>query len=99
MQVPEKNILFVDLDGTYTKTDLLYESFLTAFKLNPLIIFHCLLWILKGRAYLKQQLSELVDVTVSDLPLNRQFVSFLKKEKERGRSLYLATASAEKFAQ
>ena len=98
MENPTEKILFVDLDGTYTKTDLLYENFLVAFKLNPLIIFKCLQWLLKGKAHLKQRLSELVDLDISYLPLNQEFVSFLKEEKEKGRSIYLATASTEKFA-
>lgn len=33
--------LFVDLDGTYTKADLLLESFIIAIKKDPLILFKC----------------------------------------------------------
>ena len=90
--------LFVDLDGTYTKTDLLVESFVTAVKHNPLIIFSCLLWLLQGRSVLKQKLAETTDLKTDTLPLNQEFVGYLKEEKARGRKIILATASNEKFA-
>lgn len=90
--------LFVDLDGTYTKTDLLFESFLVAFKQNPLILFSCFLWLLKGKSYIKHQLSERANLNLELLPLNEELNSFLQAEKEKGRKIYLATASNEKYA-
>ncbi len=90
--------LFVDLDGTYTKTDLLFESFLVAFKQNPLIIFYCFHWLLKGKSYIKHQLSERANLNFELLPLNEELSSFLRAEKAKGRKIYLATASNEKYA-
>ncbi len=90
--------LFVDLDGTYTKTDLLFESFLVAFKQNPLIVFYCIHWLLKGKSYIKHQLSERANLNFELLPLNEELSSFLQAEKEKGRKIYLATASNEKYA-
>ncbi|MBN7818454.1 UbiA family prenyltransferase [Bowmanella sp. Y57] len=90
--------LFVDLDGTYTKTDLLFESFLVAFKANPFIIFNCISWLIKGKATLKSKLSEHAEINTSTLPLNQEFISYLVEEKRKGRKLYLATASNEKYA-
>lgn len=90
--------LFVDLDGTYTKTDLLLESFLIAFKHNPLVLLSCIIWLIKGKENLKYKLSELAEVDVNTLPLNQEFLSYLKEEKRNGRKIYLATASTEKFA-
>lgn len=90
--------LFVDLDGTYTKTDLLFESFLVAFKQNPLIIFYCILWLLKGKSYIKHQLSERAELNLAQIPLNEELISYLQAEKDRGRKIYLATASNEKYA-
>lgn len=49
--------LIVDLDGTLLKTDLLWESILALFKKNPLITFLLPIWLLKGRTFLKRQLS------------------------------------------
>ncbi|UUM32245.1 UbiA family prenyltransferase [Vibrio japonicus] len=91
--------LFVDLDGTYTKTDLLFESFIAAFKQNPLILFYSFFWLFKGKSYIKYQLSKHADIDVINLPLNTEFFSFLQTEKSKGRRIYLATASNERYAQ
>jgi len=98
MQECEYSPLFVDLDGTYTKTDLLFESFVAAIKRNPLIAFYCVFWLFKGKANIKQRLSEYADINVSTLPLNKEFNSFLQDEKNKGRKIYLATASNAKYA-
>lgn len=90
--------LFVDLDGTYTKTDLLFESFVSAFKKKPIVILSCIYWLIKGIPTLKYKLSEYAEINTSLLPLNPEFLSFLKHEKSVGRKLYLATASNEKYA-
>ncbi|WP_136681445.1 UbiA family prenyltransferase [Neptunomonas sp. XY-337] len=90
--------LFVDLDGTYTKTDLLFESFILAFKRNPLIILNCFFWLTQGIANLKNQLSKISKIDTKNLPLNQEFFSFLKQEKKKGRKIYLATASNEIYA-
>ncbi len=90
--------LFVDLDGTFIKTDMLFESFISALKNNPLIIFLCLLWLIKGRAYLKYKLSQRADLETPLLPLNPEFHSFLLGEKTKNRKIILATASNEKYA-
>ncbi len=92
------NPLFVDLDGTFTKTDLLFESLIIAIKNNPLVIFMCLIWIFKGKQHLKHQLSLSTDVDIRSLPLNQEFYHFLKTEKHRGRHIVLATGSAERYA-
>ena len=60
--------LIVDLDGTLLKTDLLWESILVLFKQNPLIIFFLPIWLLKGRAFLKRELSRRVSLDVGILP-------------------------------
>ena len=91
--------LFVDLDGTYTKTDLLFESFVSALKKNPLVLFYCIFWLLQGKAYLKDKLAKAAEVNTQLLPLNSEFYAFLKGEKNRGRRLILATATNKKFAE
>ena len=91
--------LYVDLDGTYTKSDLLFESLIIAIKSNPFIVFLCFFWLLKGRSYLKHQLAERADVETKLLPLNPEFYSFLIEEKSKRRKIILATATNEKYAQ
>tara|TARA_R110000737_G_scaffold335362_1_gene354107 strand:+ start:24 stop:1454 length:1431 start_codon:yes stop_codon:yes gene_type:complete len=91
--------LYVDLDGTFTKSDLLFESLIISIKNNPLILFLCFFWLLKGKANLKHQLSQCADVNTKLLPLNSEFYAFLLDEKTKGRSIVLATASHEKYAE
>jgi len=90
--------LYVDLDGTFTKSDLLFESLVIAIKNNPLNMFFCFFWLLKGKAYLKHQLSQRADIDTKLLPLNSEFYTFLLEEKSKGRKIILATASNEKYA-
>lgn len=88
--------LYVDLDGTVIKTDLLFESILLLLKKN---IFHALLiplWLLKGKANLKHQLAKRVEIPVELLPINREFLAFLEEEVERGRNIVLISASSQR---
>lgn len=94
----ERSPLFVDLDGTFVKTDMLFESFLVAVRSNILLLFMCFFWLIKGKSYLKHQLAKRVDITTKTLPVNKGFYRFLQHEKEKDRKIILATASDEKFA-
>ncbi len=49
-------------------------------------------WLLKGRAYLKQQVTRWVSLDVSVLPYREEFLDYLKAQRAEGRSLVLATA-------
>ncbi|WP_345815118.1 UbiA family prenyltransferase [Paraburkholderia sp. PREW-6R] len=91
--------LCVDLDGTLTHTDLLMESFLVLIKKNPVYIFYCFAWLLRGKGYLKAQIAARVAIDVSVLPYNSRFVDFLKREQSSGRDLYLCTAGDQRFAE
>lgn len=91
--------LCVDLDGTLIKSDLLFETFLLLIKKNPFYLFFCLGWWLSGgKAYLKQQIANRVQLNPALLPYSQNFLSFLKEEKSKGRTLVLATASDRKLA-
>lgn len=88
--------LYVDLDGTVIKTDLLFESIILLLKKNLLLGLLIPFWLLKGRAYLKYQLAEQVNVPVALLPLNQEFIHYLKEEVELGRNIVLISASNQK---
>jgi 4-hydroxybenzoate polyprenyltransferase len=85
--------LCVDLDGTLIKTDLLWESLLLLLKQQPLLGLRVPFWLLKGRAYLKGEIARRVTVDVAALPYNEAVVEYLRKERQKGRELVLATAS------
>ncbi len=91
--------LFVDLDGTLIKTDLLHEGILKLVKISPLTIFLLPLWLLRGKAYLKYKIAQIAEPDFSLLPRNEDFIDFLKHQKQSGRSIYLATASNKKYAE
>ncbi len=87
--------LIVDVDGTLLKTDLLWESILILFKQNPLITFFLPIWLLKGRAFLKRELSRRVSLDVSILPYHNKLFAYLQSQRAKGRRLYLATGADE----
>lgn len=87
--------LYVDLDGTVIKTDLLHESILLLLKKNFFLALLIPIWLLKGKANLKHQLAKRVHIPVELLPLNTQFYDHLKEEVERGRNIVLISASSQ----
>ncbi len=92
------NSLCVDLDGTLVQTDILYEAMLLYVKPNPLRVFLLFFWLLKGSAYLKQQLALRVTLSPSTLPYNQELLTWLRQEKVKGRKLVLVTAADQLFA-
>lgn len=90
--------LFVDLDGTLIFSDLLVESSLKFLKQTPFGFIYLLIWLFKGKAYLKSQLASHVDLEIESLPYNEDFIAFLRDENRQGRRIYLATASIAKYA-
>lgn len=91
--------LFVDLDGTLLKTDLLAESTLALIKQAPWLIFLLPFWLLRGKAYLKARIAERVSLEIDTLPLHSEFVAYLQAQHASGRTIHLATASDAKLAQ
>ena len=85
--------IVVDLDGTLIKTDMLFETFVSALKSNILIIFLIPLWLFKGKASLKQELAKRASVDVEVLPYNMDLLVWLRGEKNAGKTLILCTAS------
>lgn len=90
--------LCVDLDGSLILTDTLYESVAKLIKKNWLLGFLLPFWFWKGKAYMKQKLSEQVDLAVDRLPLHHEFYQWLQDEKAKGRQLLLVTGTHQKYA-
>src|SRR5271157_3053976 len=96
---PMKDLpLVVDLDGTLVKTDLLVESLFALIKQNSLYFFLLPFWLIKGRAYLKRQVSLRVTLDTSLLPYNRELVEYLRDQRSQGRRLTLAAGADERIA-
>ena len=90
--------LVVDLDGTLVKTDLLLESVCSLLRQEPLALFALPIWLLKGRAHLKREIAQRVQLDPALLPYRTELLDYLRAEHDKGRSIILATASDERFA-
>jgi phosphoserine phosphatase len=85
--------LVLDVDGTLISGDLLYKSFLSSAMRNPLIVFSCAKWLLRGRAALKRQLALRCQMNWDRVRLNKDVVALAIREKAAGRAIVLATAA------
>ena len=93
------NVIAVDLDGTLTLTDTLYESMLSLVRKRPILLFVLPFWLLKGRAFFKFKVAEISELDVSSLPYNLQLIDWLKNEKVSGKEIVLSTGANELIAQ
>lgn len=85
--------LVLDLDGTLIAGDLLYKSFFSILRRNPLIVFQCATWLLHGRAALKRQLALRSRIDWDQLRLHQDVLALAIREKAAGRAIVLATAA------
>ncbi len=85
--------LYVDMDGTLTPTDTLYESVLLLVRRHPLNLLRLLAWLPRGKAAFKRHLADAVRPDPATLPYHADFVQHLMDERERGRTLVLASAA------
>lgn len=90
--------LCVDLDGTLIKTDTLIESVLMLLRNRPADFVRLPFWLAGGKARLKKEIAQRVELDVDLLPGNRKLIDHVRKQKEAGRYVALVTASNEKIA-
>src|SRR5215471_21463072 len=90
--------LCVDLDNSLVATDLLWESLLAAVKRSPMVLLLVPFWLMRGRAYLKARLAERADLRADLLPYRKEVVSYLRAEKQAGRSVWLVSACDSRLA-
>ncbi|MFN3522308.1 MAG: UbiA family prenyltransferase [Phenylobacterium sp.] len=92
--------LVVDMDGTLTRVDTLYELFAAALFKRPLAAIASLRVLFTGGiAPFKRAVGELGEIDVETLPLREDLVAHLVAEKANGRSLHLATAADRAIAE
>ena len=85
--------LCVDLDDTLLQTDHLYEALLLLVKRAPFSLLLSPLWLLKGRAFFKREVSRRGASEVNRLPYRAELVAYLREEQSRRRRLILVTAA------
>jgi len=95
--------LVLDLDGTVVRSNLLIETALVFARRHPLRAFMLLIWLLQGRAVLKQKLAAAALLETDTLPLNQQLLAHAQAQAALGREVFIATAAdrfvAEKVAE
>ena len=94
----ETKVIAVDLDGTLTLTDTLYEAVLVLARSKPFMLFLLPFWLAKSVAYLKLKVAENSILDVSTLPYNAPFIDWLKEQKASGKEIVLCTAANELIA-
>ena len=90
--------LVLDLDGTLLRTDTLLESAIVALRGNPFVVFSMLLWLLQGRAVLKQRLAAIAMPDIATLPADPRVVGLARAAAAAGRPVVLATAATVEIA-
>ncbi len=94
----EVEVVFVDLDGTLIGTDLLHEAIVLAIRHDPRLLLRLPWWSLRGRAQMKERLSERVAFDVRHLPCRSDVLELLAEARASGTRLVLATASDRAWA-
>jgi len=96
-QLGDKRPLVVDLDGTLIKSDLLLESLFKRIGGDPTSLFGLVLALRCGKAHVKDLLAQRVDLDIATLPYDAAIVGLITEARAAGRSVFLASASNEKF--
>jgi 4-hydroxybenzoate polyprenyltransferase/phosphoserine phosphatase len=91
--------LCVDCDGTLIRSDLLHESVFLLLRSSWLTVFRLPFWLLRGKAHLKQRLSERVQLDASRLPYNDDVINLVRQARSEGRTTVLVTASPRRQAE
>tara|TARA_B100002019_G_scaffold36024_1_gene30202 strand:+ start:103 stop:657 length:555 start_codon:yes stop_codon:yes gene_type:complete len=90
----DNKILFVDLDGTLIKEDLSNLAFSHSLKNYPFrTIFYLLVFLFKGKPYLKSKISKNFEVPFEELTFNKAAFDFIREVKNRHRVVYLISGS------
>ena len=90
----DNKILFVDLDGTLIKEDLSNLAFSHYLKKYPFrTLFYLLVFLFKGKPYLKEKISRNFDIPFEILTFNKAAFDFIREVKNRHRVVYLISGS------
>ena len=92
-------VIAVDLDGTLTISDTLYESVLCVLRDNLRNGLALPFLILQGGAAFKAKVADLATLDVTMLPYNAALIDWLKEERAAGRTIVLCTAAEERLAE
>ena len=90
----DNKILFVDLDGTLIKEDLSDLAFSHSLRKSPFkTLFYLLIFLFKGKPYLKYKISKNFTIPFENLTFNKAAFDFIRNVKNRHRTVYLISGS------
>lgn len=92
-------VLVVDLDGTLLRSDILFETFWSAFSIRWTTPFLAANSLMQGRAALKRCLAELSAVEAASLPYNDDVVAYIQHWRAEGGRTVLVTATNQVLAE
>ncbi len=90
--------LIVDLDHTLITTDILQLSIKIIIKKQPIKALLIPFWLMRGKGFLKDKLTKIVNIDITKLPYNQHVLNYIKNSKQKGHKVILATASHYKYA-
>lgn len=90
--------LAVDLDGTLTPSDLLWEQIVRFVARNPMRVVLVITWVLRGKHTLEARIAERTPNDVTHLPLTMSVVDLVNERRAAGAHVVLATASPQDIA-
>ena len=96
---PVPQVLVVDLDGTLLRSDMLFESFWSAFGRDWRTPFQAAAVLRNGRAALKRHLATISAVDPETLPYNASVLDYIDAWRQSGGKTALVTASDRNFAE
>ena len=99
MSLKPREILVVDLDGTLLRSDMLFESFWSAFGRDWRSPFLSVAWLTGGLASLKRHLATASAVEAATLPYDPKVIAFVQAWRDSGGRTALVTASDRDFAE
>lgn len=93
-----KSILFVDLDESLIKTDILREQLIRSFGISPWATLKILFKSRFRPERVKAAIVDTINIDAKTLPYNKEVLSLIHQAKKEGRLVVLATATHEKVA-
>lgn len=98
MKSDAADVLVVDLDGTLLQSDMLFESFWSAFGRNWRSPILSLIALTKGKASLKRYLAEASVIDAVTLPYDPDVLAYIEQWRKNGGRAVLVTATDQKLA-
>jgi 4-hydroxybenzoate polyprenyltransferase len=90
--------LYVDLDNTLIGTDILWEQLIRLVFHKPFLMPWMIFEGFKGKARLKEYLSDHIELPIEHLPWSKSVIEHLQSHKNKGGLVILATATHQKMA-